>query len=262
MLSSAACASGSGGLVASGGPRRFSFTGGRGCAGVLLAASEIGPRPAAAAASEDPYEIAFIDWQMPAMDGLATIAHTGDSRAYLVRNGQTRTRTYDHSRVQMLIDAGELSEEQAQTHPQRNLVITCLGGDIPPRIDVAQAIRLEAGDTIALCSDGVWGPLGEQLSAGLIYPLERAVPTLLERAELLAGPSCDNLSLIVLRWESAAGRPQSDEKTGALTGHDTLIEDFTRTLPRPLAEHEIAAAITAVKGQIAGTRSFKPASEK
>ena len=195
-------------------------------------------------------------------DGLATIAHTGDSRAYLVRNGQTRTRTYDHSRVQMLIDAGELSEEQAQTHPQRNLVITCLGGAIPPPIDVAQAIRLEAGDTIALCSDGVWGPLGEQLSAGLIYPLERAVPTLLERAELLAGPSCDNLSLIVLRWESAAGRPQSDEKTGALTGHDTLIEDFTRTLPRPLAEHEIAAAITAVKGQIAGTRSFKPASEK
>ncbi|MBK6905846.1 MAG: serine/threonine-protein phosphatase [Rhodocyclaceae bacterium] len=195
-------------------------------------------------------------------DSLATIAHTGDSRVYLIRNGQTHTRTYDHSRVQMLIDSGELTEEQAQHHPQRNLVITCLGGDVPPRIDVAQAIRLEAADTIALCSDGVWGPLGEQLSAGLVYPLERAIPTLLDRAEVLAGPSCDNLSLIALRWESESGRPQIDEKTGALTGQDTLIEDFTRTLPRPLTEQEIAGAIATVKNQLASTHSFKPASPK
>lgn len=195
-------------------------------------------------------------------DGLAYLAHTGDSRAYLVRNGQTRLRTSDHSRVQMLIDAGELTEEEALHHPQRNLVITCLGGDISPRVDVAQGFRLEAGDTIALCSDGVWAPLGEQLSAGLAYPLERAVPTLLGRAEELAGPGCDNLSLIALRWESHAGRPQSDEKTGALSAEDTIVEDFTRTLPLPLADHEIAAAIESVKRSIATTRSFKPSSSE
>lgn len=195
-------------------------------------------------------------------DGIAHIAHTGDSRAYLVRSGQVLTRTLDHSRVQMLIDAGELTEAQAQTHPQRNLVVTCLGGDVPPRIDLAPPHVLEPGDTIALCSDGVWAPLGDQLAPGLAYPLERAVPTLLARAEALAGDSCDNLSLLTLRWESASGRPRSDQTTAAPSLIDTVIEDFTRTLPTALNEREIADAIAAVKSSIANTRSFKSTSDK
>lgn len=190
-------------------------------------------------------------------DGFAFLAHTGDSRAYLVRQGRTVTRTMDHSRVQMMLDAGEITEAQAQTHPQRNLVITCMGGEVAPRIDVSPPLTLEAGDTIALCSDGVWGPLGEALSASLAYPLERALPTLMARAEELAGSTCDNLSLIALRWESVSGRPQSEEKTGALSHTETLIEDFTRTLPTALNEREIAEAIATVKTTLNQTRSFK-----
>jgi serine/threonine protein phosphatase PrpC len=195
-------------------------------------------------------------------DGIALFAHTGDSRGYLVRAGRTTMRTLDHSRVQMLIDAGEITELEAQTHPQRNLVVTCLGGDVLPHIDIAPPQRLETGDTLALCSDGVWSPLGESLAAGLSYPLERAIPSLLERAEQMAGSTCDNLSLLALRWEDVAGRPQSDERTLAATFVHTLVEDFTRTLPRPMSEAEIADAVAAVRDRITtNSQSFKPATQ-
>lgn len=191
-------------------------------------------------------------------DGQAQFAHTGDSRAYLVRHGRTALRTVDHSRVQMLIDAGEITELEALSHPQRNLVITCLGGDMTPIISHSTPQRLEAGDTLALCSDGVWAPLGESLAAGLAYPLESAVPSLLSRAERLAGEHCDNLSLLALRWECATGIPQSDERTAPLSKTQTLVEDFTRTLPRPLSEAEIAQSVAQVKRDIASNvQSFK-----
>lgn len=183
-------------------------------------------------------------------DGEAWIAHTGDSRAYLIRDGRVVFRTLDHSHVQRLVDAGEISEAEAQTHPQRNIVFTCLGGENMPRIDISAPHTLLPGDTVALCSDGVWGPLGEALPAVLSYPLERALPGALDRAQRVAGDSADNLSLLALRWETAANGMPTDERTLAHTQPVTIVEDFTRTLPTPLSDAEIAAAIASVKDAI------------
>lgn len=184
---------------------------------------------------------------------LAVWAHTGDSRLYLIRDGHVRTRTVDHSRVQMLVDSGEITELEAQTHPQRNLVITCLGGEVPPRIDVSAVTRLAPGDTFALCSDGVWAPLQDALAGGLMYPLERAVPQLLDRAETLNGATSDNLSLIALRWESAGGKPQSDDRTVPENDDQTQVEDFAAaTLPGNLSEAEIERQAAEIRAAIDG----------
>lgn len=185
-------------------------------------------------------------------EGRATWAHVGDSRLYLVRGGKTLVRTLDHSHVQMLIDAGEITADEALHHPQRNLVSTCLGGDVLPRIDVSEAVLLLTGDTLALCSDGVWGPLGDALSAGLIAPLESNVPRLLDTAEANAGPGCDNLSLIALRWESETGMARSDEETRPFRPSQTLIEDFAANgiVPSPLSDAELDLAVSTIRNKL------------
>lgn len=178
-------------------------------------------------------------------------AHTGDSRLYLVRDGRLILRTTDHSHVQQLIDAGEISEAEAQHHPARNLVMTCLGGDEAPRIEVSEPRKLHPGDTFALCSDGVWVPLGDLLAAGLMYPLEKAVPQLLNRAEELNGATSDNLSLLALRWESAAGGARCDERTEPDLGADTVAENFGFEKTQPnLSAADIARAVDEIKAQI------------
>jgi serine/threonine protein phosphatase PrpC len=185
-------------------------------------------------------------------DGYATWAHVGDSRLYLVRGGRTIFRTLDHSHVQMMIDAGEITAEEALHHPQRNLVSTCLGGDVLPRIDISEAVMLLSGDTLALCSDGVWGPLGDALPAGLTTPLESNVPRLLDTAEANAGPGCDNLSLIALRWESVSGKAQSDEETRPFRPSQTLIEDFTAkaVTSSPLSDAEFDLAVSTIRSKL------------
>jgi serine/threonine protein phosphatase PrpC len=184
-------------------------------------------------------------------DGHALWAHVGDSRLYLVRAGQTFKRTFDHSRVQMLIDAGEITLEEAKTHPQRNLVFSCLGGDMTPRIDISPAVALEAGDTLALCSDGAWAPLADRLSKGFGLPLERAVPFLLDEAEATAGPGCDNLSLIALRWESSAGRPQIDDATRPFSAISTIVQNFAAEIRNTmLSDAEIDRAVTEIRSTI------------
>jgi PPM family protein phosphatase len=191
-------------------------------------------------------------------NGRCWIAHCGDSRAYVIRQGRVLRRTNDHSRVQMLVDKGSLSALDAKTHPERNLVFTCLGGDSAPRIDVSLSLALDIGDRLALCSDGVWGPLGDQLVSGLTTPLERAVPLLLNRAEALAGASCDNLSLIALHWEGLDGQPLSDEKTRTLSLVHTVADDFANAPPAHLNDHDIDAAIATIRAGLAQTRPPKP----
>jgi PPM family protein phosphatase len=134
--------------------------------------------------------------------GSAWWAHAGDSRLYVLRGGQIVEQTRDHSRVQMLIDHGAITPEEARQHPERNRIYSCLGGDHAPQIEIAPRLRLWEEDLIALCSDGVWGPVGD---AGMIASLADGdvmlrVPELLDRAEELGGVACDNLSIVAMRW--------------------------------------------------------------
>ncbi len=147
-------------------------------------------------------------------NGQATWAHAGDSRLYLIHRGGQATggvvRTRDHSVVQRMVDDGIIDRTDAASHPLRNRVFSCLGGDEPPHVEVSPAVALEDGDLIALCTDGAWAPLGESLVSELRRALPGAgVPAVLDAAQNAAGPRADNLTLLVMRWEA----PDPDSAT-------------------------------------------------
>lgn len=174
-------------------------------------------------------------------NGQATWAHAGDSRLYLIHgreqsaNGVVRTR--DHSLVQRMIDDGSLSHAQAASHPWRNRVLSCLGGDKPPHIEVSPVVALQDGDLIALCTDGTWSPLGDALVTELRRsPLNTSVPNLLDAAEHAAGPTADNMTLIAMRW----GAPDPDTATRdmmlAVPAEQALVRISDEEMDRAVAE--------------------------
>ncbi len=136
--------------------------------------------------------------------GFAYWAHVGDSRLYLLREGRTLLSTRDHSHVNLLVDQGTIHASEALSHPSRNLVYSCLGGPNPPEIEFSRKTALQRDDVIALCSDGAWAPFHDDTLIHTLsrYPPMQAVPQLLDQAEKNAGKTCDNLTLITMKWES------------------------------------------------------------
>ncbi len=196
-------------------------------------------------------------------DGRATWAHVGDSRLYMIRNQRLLVRTLDHSRVQALMDAGQITAEEALVHPQRNLVTTCLGGDISPRVDVSISRELLPGDTLALCSDGIWAHLTDLLPVALSRPLERALPLVMDQAEQLNGAHGDNLSLLTLRWESEPSKSTSEASTRPFDPSQTIIENLhpertERTSELDLSDAEIMSAIDGIRTNLKRNRPPEP----
>jgi serine/threonine protein phosphatase PrpC len=137
-------------------------------------------------------------------DNVAYWAHVGDSRLYLIRQGDIICRTRDHSQMQLMIDGGVITPKQAETHPQRNKIYRCLGGKRAPEVECSRETPLQSGDIIVLCTDGVWGVLSDKAMARALqqHPnLFQIVPQCLNQVEQQAGAWCDNLSMIVVRWE-------------------------------------------------------------
>jgi serine/threonine protein phosphatase PrpC len=157
-------------------------------------------------------------------DGHAYWTHVGDSRLYLIRDGRIVTRTRDHTVVQQLVDSGRIREESVTTHPERNRLLQCLGGYEPPRPAVLTKERLAQHDIVLLCSDGFWNPLTQRqlLHALMSRELQAAIPELVELAERRAGPDCDNISVVAMRWAepTVAGEPAPER---------TEVQDFTAT---------------------------------
>lgn len=139
-------------------------------------------------------------------DGVAIWVHAGDSRLYLLRQGKVLTQTHDHSRVQTLVDEGALPAAGARSHPARNVLTSCLGSDQQPRFEFSEKTPLMRGDLLVMCSDGVWGPLANDspLLALSRQDAVKAAPGLLDHVESIAGAGRDNLSLILLAWESGS----------------------------------------------------------
>jgi serine/threonine protein phosphatase PrpC len=132
-------------------------------------------------------------------------SHVGDSRIYHIRRRAILERTRDHSHVEFLIREGVISADQALTHPMRNYVECCLGGEqVLPEMSQSGRRRLEPGDVLLLCSDGLWGPLDDAALAQAWSqsgePLDLALAALAERAIEAAGPLADNTTGVVLRW--------------------------------------------------------------
>ena len=125
------------------------------------------------------------------------LLHIGDSRCYLLRDGVLTQITHDHTLVQTLVDAGRISPEEAEAHPQRNVITKVLDGrdELDPDLSVRE---VRAGDRYLLCSDGLTGPVGSadtlRDALGLTDPQE-AVDRLVQLALRGGGP--DNITVIV-----------------------------------------------------------------
>ena len=131
-------------------------------------------------------------------------AHVGDSRVYHLRQGALVTRSRDHSHVEILLREGLISAEQAQSHPMRNFVECCLGGDpILPDMSLTRRRPLKPDDLLLVCTDGLWGSFkDEEIVSELAAPgpLREKLLKLGERAVKRAGAASDNTSAAALRW--------------------------------------------------------------
>jgi serine/threonine protein phosphatase PrpC len=193
-------------------------------------------------------------------DGLAYWAHVGDSRLYLIRNGRVEAQTKDHSRVQILVDAGRVREEAVAAHPDRNKIFNCLGQMGPPRVDLSRRTALRHEDTILLATDGVWGPLSSrQLCEELIRgEIMRAIPILLDMAEARAGKDGDNASVVAMTWADEYASDAADWiSTVSMdpTQIKTTVEQFGKSKPPPgqagyLTDDEIERAIDEIRNAI------------
>lgn len=126
------------------------------------------------------------------------VFNVGDSRSYLLRDNQLTQISHDHSVVQELVDEGVITPEQAETHPERNIVTRSLGAGVPFDIDWWM-LTPEAGDRFLLCSDGLFkGVRDHELAAMLQANAEREdAATALLDAALHAGGT-DNITLVVI----------------------------------------------------------------
>jgi serine/threonine protein phosphatase PrpC len=135
--------------------------------------------------------------------GFLYCAHVGDSRLYHFRDGYLLFRTEDHSIVQSLYKKGVISKEEMATHPYKNKIYNCVGGEQTPQIDLANRIELVEGDTILLCTDGVWGFVTDQQIKEILHQnndIAECTIKLLDTAEFAANDGGDNMSAIGVQW--------------------------------------------------------------
>lgn len=136
-------------------------------------------------------------------EGTAWWGHMGDSRIYLLRDHAVRRRTRDHSHVEVLLQEGLISEAQAQSHPMRNYVECCIGGEaILPEMTLARCQRVLPGDVMLVCSDGFWANLDEEDMVASLFSgasLRDSLQALAESAVRRGGAGSDNTSAAALR---------------------------------------------------------------
>lgn len=142
----------------------------------------------------------------------AIVAHVGDSRAYLLRNGRIQALTRDHTIVEELVGRGLLSREEAERHPYKNVLSRNLGAKPEARIDVTE-VEIKPGDRIMLCSDGLYGYASAeaiQYVLGSGDEPDHVARDLIDLA--LRGGGGDNVTTIVIETPSST---VVEEPTGA-----------------------------------------------
>lgn len=167
------------------------------------------------------------------LGGHVYLTQVGDSRCYLVRNGSAIQLTKDQSLMQRLVDAGELTEEEAEKSERRNIILQALGPDPKIRVDLThQDVR--KGDVVVLCSDGLSGQVKKDEIAHIVASGKEPVDVcgeLIELANQRGGP--DNITVIVARFSGdGLGAPGDDESVG----HQVypLLDTESTTQPVPV----------------------------
>ena len=131
--------------------------------------------------------------------------HIGDSRIYQMREGKLVSRSRDHSHVEVLIQEGAITEEEALDHPMRNFVECCIGGDAPvPDMSITAKRPLAPGDVLLACSDGLWSGLSDAdmatIGTGPTDSLAENLKALSVKALHTNAPYSDNTTGTALRW--------------------------------------------------------------
>ncbi len=192
-------------------------------------------------------------------DGHMWWTHVGDSRLYLVRRGSVHARTRDHSRVQQLIDEGRIREESVGSHPERNMLLHCLGGAHTPHVEPTSKARLAKDDIVLLCSDGFWGPLTQRQLLGTLMQkgILNAGPELMALAESRGGPGCDNVSVVAIGWgEDEVSVAPAAKAPVTVPSYDlpTNLQDVNATNPDMsqayMSDQEIERAIADLKSAL------------
>jgi len=134
--------------------------------------------------------------------------HIGDSRIYQMRNGQLVSRSRDHSHVEVLIQEGAITEEEALGHPMRNFVECCIGGDAPvPDMSITRMKPLQSGDVLLACSDGLWSGISDDQMSEMATRQGLSLAENLKALSMVAlsanAPYSDNTTGTALRWISA-----------------------------------------------------------
>ena len=134
------------------------------------------------------------------------VVHAGDSRVYHFRNADMLTRTVDHSYVQRLVDEGQISEDEANVHPQSNLLTGCLGTHQDPPLSHQHLGQLQVGDCMLACSDGLWHYFTPRELGAIVHALSprEASEMLISKARQRARGGGDNLSLALVRVDKLA----------------------------------------------------------
>jgi PPM family protein phosphatase len=165
------------------------------------------------------------------------LTQIGDSRAYLVRGNEAVQLTKDQSLTQRLVDAGELTADEAEQSERRNIILQALGPDPRVKVDLThQPIR--RGDTLILCSDGLSGLVRKEefaKMAGEHTDLSALCSALIDLANARGGP--DNITVVAVRFEGE-GLPEANGSEGV--GHRTYQPTQTTTVPdlTPIAAGE------------------------
>ncbi len=158
-------------------------------------------------------------------DDEVIVAHVGDSRAYLLRNGDLVRLTKDHSLVGELVARGKLTEEQAEQHPQRSVITRALGPEASVQVDI-DIFPAKAGDLFLLCSDGLTSMVHEPKLRPLFDEadsLETLGKRLIDAANAAGGR--DNITVILFRLEEV--EPRSGEAAAAAAPAPTQDADTT-----------------------------------
>lgn len=173
------------------------------------------------------------------------IGHVGDSRAYRLRGGRFEQLTRDHSLVEEMRRKGQLTDAQAEDHPQRSIITRALGPEPEVQVDL-QTVPVQAGDVFLICSDGLTTMLDDEQIARILAratSLQNAVRALVDEANRAGGR--DNITVVAFRLEDTAapdaGNPGASPGEGAtLIGREAEAAGLSATEVRRRAAAEAA----------------------
>jgi protein phosphatase len=184
-----------------------------------------------------------------------SIAHVGDSRAYLLRDGGFQRLTEDHTLVEEFVRSGKLTAAEAEEHPQRSIITRALGIEADVQVD-RLTVRGRDGDVFLLCSDGLTSMVPEarvgEIAAAAAPDLEAAARALIAAANDAGGR--DNITVVLFRLEDVAAAPAADE-----TGQHTIAGgEGPSTAEVRAAVATAPAAPPAERAETSATRRLQP----